>query len=829
MLGSLLPSAGRTDVSQLLPTVKCSNCNRPVPFSDLSDHVCAAAPTLPKPALSPADALSLLPQRLQDRARTSISNDARLGGTSSSDRIRIDSGSMHQPRLSYPAAPNEADRVPSPYQRSLVTPSPTPSFGSVNPLRTRAGTVAGTIGRRPSNFSATSYNPPPVSSPATARPSFLSSLDAGSSYNSGPLPRQQLPSPPREPSLRASPVPQYSEPDTQTGGAAGMAGVGRRGFAAAARAVMFLPPGDHLRVPQPRRNNAASFLDTDLPRHINETPPLSAGSANSSQSPGVSPYPQSPVGCHGLPYPDRYDPQVHPSHQVIAMDTGLIPSSSPLGKSPFDKDRNQMGSVVPNTNPLIFDQRGLETPLTAKQQSSTPWSLRETDTSIYLHNQSVTTRSVNNDTNTTRPPSSSDSASDYGNGLAYADSTDHEDEEPPADTKTRNKANPPPPLPLHGILRSGSTSSMNHVRFPVSIEPAHQHKSSVSSLSSSGGDDVRKSNSAAIAHALGLSQAASGSYARLGGPGVQMGGRGRSGTSASLSSESNCNAHLRGGPGTNGSSMGTMEKELSILMEERKEERGDGVEERDRMAGLSKSKSTGRQRTLTVGEGQASGAWAPLSAKNPSVSSLTRSELREKENERKLALERKIPTRANSSTENMGGSGRKERTKKPKVCVKCNETIENGRWIATESGSVLCERCWKHMYLPKKSFPDKSFYVFDGKPFCKYHYHEANESLCAATLCGQPIEGPCAVSHTGDRYHPEHMLCEYPGNPPCRTKLAEYWEVDGRMLCERHAHTSEAESDDERGEEDWVQSSKRMKRVTRFIDLAGGLPSGGLR
>lgn len=129
----------------------------------------------------------------------------------------------------------------------------------------------------------------------------------------------------------------------------------------------------------------------------------------------------------------------------------------------------------------------------------------------------------------------------------------------------------------------------------------------------------------------------------------------------------------------------------------------------------------------------------------------------------------------------------------------------------------------------QKSFPDKSFYVFDGKPLCKYHYHEANESLCAATLCGQPIEGPCAVSHTGDRYHPEHMLCEYPGNPPCRTKLAEYWEVAGRMLCERHAHTSEVESDDERGEGEWVQSSKRRKRVTRFIDLAGGLSSGGLR
>ncbi|KAG6877029.1 hypothetical protein C0993_010962, partial [Termitomyces sp. T159_Od127] len=649
MMASLLsaaPSAGRPDAS--LPTVKCSNCNRPVPLSDLSDHVCAAAPTLPKPALSPAAAVSLLPQRLQDRlvspASPRTSNDARLGGASSSDRLRIGTGSMYQSRISHPATPNEVDRAPSPYQRSLHNPSPAPTSGSVStpPLRTRAGTVAGTIGRRPSNLSAASYDPPPVSSPATARPSFSSSRDAGPSHNSGPLSRNQIPSPPQDPSFRASPGPQYPEPDTQTGGKAGMAGVGRRGFAAAARAAMFLTPGDQLHVPQPRRSNGAPYLDTDLPRHINETPPLSAGS---SQSPGVSPYPQSPIGYHGLPYPDRYDTQVPPLHQVTpSLDRGLTPSPSPFMKFPFDKDGNQLGSAITVTNTLIDDNRGLETPLTAKQQYYPSRSPREPETSIYLYNQSVTTRSVSNSTNASRlaarrPPSSSDSHSDYESGLAYADNTDHEDEEP-----------------------------------------------------------QRKSG-----------------------------------------------------------------------------------------------------------------------AKNPSVSSLTRSEWKEKEGERKLALEPKIPTRTKS--ESMSGSGRKERVKKPKVCLKCNEMIENGRWIATESGSVLCERCWKHMYLPKcrrcdlpienaavssadgqlrgkyhrecfncyvchKSFPDKSFYVFDGKPLCKYHYHEANESLCAATLCGQPIEGPCAVSHTGDR-----------------TKLAEYWEVDGRMLCERHAHTSEVESDGEQAEE----------------------------
>jgi hypothetical protein len=62
------------------------------------------------------------------------------------------------------------------------------------------------------------------------------------------------------------------------------------------------------------------------------------------------------------------------------------------------------------------------------------------------------------------------------------------------------------------------------------------------------------------------------------------------------------------------------------------------------------------------------------------------------------------------------------------------------------------------------------------------------------------------------------MTCEYPGSE-CEERLEEYWEVEGRMLCERHAvHASRAGNDDER----WGSGKKGMKRVTRFIDLAGG-------
>lgn len=220
---------------------------------------------------------------------------------------------------------------------------------------------------------------------------------------------------------------------------------------------------------------------------------------------------------------------------------------------------------------------------------------------------------------------------------------------------------------------------------------------------------------------------------------------------------------------------------------------------------------------------------------------------------------RQSPARDRSATRE-----RERAPRKPKVCVRCEKKIDDGKWVSVDGGGVLCEKCWKNMYLPKcrrcnlpiekqavsssdgqlkgkyhrecfncftchKPFPDKTFYVLDGKPLCAYHYHEANDSLCAAALCGQPIEGPCAVSHAGDRYHPEHMLCEFPGSA-CKERLDEYWEIDGRMLCERHSRATrlaeeEAEEDDG---STWSGGLRRnntqraMKRVTRYIDLANG-------
>ncbi len=157
--------------------------------------------------------------------------------------------------------------------------------------------------------------------------------------------------------------------------------------------------------------------------------------------------------------------------------------------------------------------------------------------------------------------------------------------------------------------------------------------------------------------------------------------------------------------------------------------------------------------------------------------------------------------------------------------------------------------------------------MFDGKPFCRYHYHEANDSLCSARSCGEPIEGACAVAHTGERFHPEHLVCEYEyehandddprarlsavaeegeedeevviagsasrlgrvgdkkgdkGRRQCGERLEEYFEVDGRMMCERHAMGFSSSSPEERevfSERDQVRSARAVRRTTQLIDL----------
>ena len=46
-------------------------------------------------------------------------------------------------------------------------------------------------------------------------------------------------------------------------------------------------------------------------------------------------------------------------------------------------------------------------------------------------------------------------------------------------------------------------------------------------------------------------------------------------------------------------------------------------------------------------------------------------------------------------------SSASNRSRKVKQCASCNKTVEDGRWIPMDGGRVLCDKCWKNMYLPK--------------------------------------------------------------------------------------------------------------------------------
>ena len=98
-------------------------------------------------------------------------------------------------------------------------------------------------------------------------------------------------------------------------------------------------------------------------------------------------------------------------------------------------------------------------------------------------------------------------------------------------------------------------------------------------------------------------------------------------------------------------------------------------------------------------------------------------------------------------------------TRRQKVCAKCAEPVGGAKRFVERDGVVLCERDWKKMYLPScrkcrlpieksavsssdgqlkgkwhracftctrcdKGFETDDFYVLDGRPWCQYHYHE---------------------------------------------------------------------------------------------------------
>mgnify|MGYP003365882805 CR=1 FL=1 len=72
----------------------------------------------------------------------------------------------------------------------------------------------------------------------------------------------------------------------------------------------------------------------------------------------------------------------------------------------------------------------------------------------------------------------------------------------------------------------------------------------------------------------------------------------------------------------------------------------------------------------------------------------------------------------------------------------------HGQW---HRGCFKCKDC--SSTLDQKN----ECYVYDDEPYCRYHYHVHNNSLCK--ICENVIEGECLQNHKEERFHSNCMKC----------------------------------------------------------------------
>lgn len=141
--------------------------------------------------------------------------------------------------------------------------------------------------------------------------------------------------------------------------------------------------------------------------------------------------------------------------------------------------------------------------------------------------------------------------------------------------------------------------------------------------------------------------------------------------------------------------------------------------------------------------------------------------------------------RADSSS-NLPPSPARKRTPAPQgsrgYCRKCNDAI-TGKSISSADGRLtgryhkacfVCTTCFE-------PFQTAEFYVHGDRPYCKYHYHKINGSLCGS--CQDGIEGQYLEDESTKKFHVNCFRCG-----DCKVVLRDgYFEVDGRAYCEKDA------------------------------------------
>ncbi|KAJ1309590.1 hypothetical protein OPQ81_006363 [Rhizoctonia solani] len=780
-----VPASGALRISQILPTIKCSKCNEDIDIHYADEHVCNSNPTSSTPvAVGSQEPLS----RAIDRASTassisvpsvsSYSTQSRSSRSSTSTKRAPSVRSTHTIQQSPPADPpsrpqykstasfqsfrsqssaDDATRHGSPPPRSGPSPAPTVRSNPVtSPVDDEPTSPVQRSGTSPTL--TVRSNPPlparsPSPSPSSRAPSRMMAASPAPSIPASHTPEPPAVLPPPPPPSHAPPP-----PDTSTGGEAGMAGVGRRAFAAVAHAALFTGPSK-FGIPSPGLSPTSIY---GYPGQILSTSPTSpvdgrlsslSGYLNISTDVSGGTPPLSPSYSPGSPSsamrPRSPSDDVPSPNAEIARATSRSPSPVDVidGSGERSKGKGVAGGLSSLAKQLRKDATNSSASTAEQpQQSASPEPMEE------------------HERGRSRALSNARSEAESETELAYGRS--------PSPSPERQK-------PL-GSAHDGDGKE-NTIAFPR--------------RGSNGSDHAPK----------------------------------RSGSQSSSHSSSSDSGSLSG---TRRAKQSAGAQTLSALREE---------DEDDSHSVYTSPSSAEVGGTFTV-------TATPDVEEQPKVVPVTAKTLGMlgyDTNRLGLPTRSKTSVSASSTTSSV-------RRKRVRTCAKCEKRIDDGRWIKIDDGkSVLCEQDWKMMYLPKcrqcglaietqaiyasdgqlkgkyhkecfncytchQPFPDRSFYVHQEKPYCKYHYHEANNSLCAAPSCREPIEGPCAVSHSGFRYHPEHFTCQYEDSEGrCETLLKEYWEVNGERMCERHAAPTESQKDNT-GD----GAIKAKKRQTLFMDLS---------
>jgi len=123
------------------------------------------------------------------------------------------------------------------------------------------------------------------------------------------------------------------------------------------------------------------------------------------------------------------------------------------------------------------------------------------------------------------------------------------------------------------------------------------------------------------------------------------------------------------------------------------------------------------------------------------------------------------------------------------ICRGCSQIILASQKSVSSADGQLTGRYHKECFVChtcRSAFLTAEFYVHADRPYCAYHYHELENSLCAT--CGKGIEGlymeTANVAGRGkEKHHPRCLKCTM-----CKVQLDhDYFELHGKVYCERDA------------------------------------------